>query len=93
MQGGLDSLTIYAILKPAKRFLGSFWNSFSWADWLPLVSSLFLCLLYLVSKLPVSAGAVSGELDVRIIGVDVGFAELDFSGVFNLNGDAVSLYS
>ena len=89
MQGGLDSLTIYAILKPSKRFLGSFWNSFSWADWLPLVSSLFLYLLYHVSKLPIPAGAVGGELDVQIIGIDVGFAELDFFGVFYLNGEVI----
>lgn len=78
MQGGLDSLTIYAILKPSKRFLGSFWNSFSWADWLPLVSSLFLGLLYLVGKLPVSAGAVGCELDVQLIRGDIDFAERDF---------------
>ena len=76
-----------------QKILRFIWNSFSWADWLPLVSSLFLCLLYLVSKLPIPAGAVGGELDVRIIGVDVGFAELDFFGVFNLNGDAVPLHS
>ena len=71
MQGGLDSLTINAILKPSERFLGS--NSFSWADRLPLVSSLYLCLLYPVRKLPVPAGAVGGGLDVRLIGIDVGF--------------------
>ena len=46
-----------------------------------------------MSELPVPAGAVGGELDVRIIGIDVGFAELDFFGILYLYGDAVSLHS
>lgn len=44
-------------------------------------------------ELPIPAGAVGDELDVRVIGIDVGFAELDFFGVLNLNGDVVLFHS